>query len=156
MIKPREEQAIQLLLEGKTYKQIGAALGISGPSAFEMIHKPEVWKAVQKYRSDQIKDVLSKSSTDLREMLRMEREIAQASADPKADAVRLKAIQGRIARHLTLQLGSENEEKQPVTDEAILAGLARIRDTRPDLLAAANLRADEPTITATVKPWDAP
>ena len=45
-------------------------------------------------------------------------------------------------------------EEEPInSDEAIIAGLNRIRETRPDLLAAANLHAEEP-ITAIVKPWE--
>jgi hypothetical protein len=66
------------------------------------------------------------------------------ATDPKADAVRLKAIQGRIARHVALVTPSHAEpEATGDQDEAVLAGLERIKATRPDLLAAARLKADE-------------
>lgn len=87
----------------------------------------------------------------------------------KSDGKRESRLESRNAMHL-LQISSPElmrpndldqedqakEAAESVSDEAVLAGLARIRDTRPDLLAAAGLRADEPTITATVKSWDAP
>ena len=153
----REQSVIELYQSGKTLRKIAAAVGISYQTVHTLLRKPHVRAALNDHASNIIQRVLERSAKDLPEMIQMEAEIARGNTgnDPKADAVRLKAIQGRIARHTTLitPIVPSKDDDKTDNDEAILAGLARIRDTRPDLLAAANLHAEEP-ITAIVKPWE--
>lgn len=159
-LSAREQTAIDMYHAGAPVRKIAEKLGVSAPAISQLLRRPHVRDYLNNHISATIQRVLERSAKDLPEMIQMEAEIARGNTgnDPKADAVRLKAIQGRIARHTTLitPIVPSKDDDQTDNDEAVLAGLARIRDTRPDLLAAAGLRADEPTITATVKPWDAP
>lgn len=151
----REQSVIELYQSGKTLRKIAAAVGISYQTVHTLLRKPHVRAALNDHASNTIQRVLERASRDLPEMLTLEAEIARMATDPKADAVRLKAIQGRIARHVALitPVMPATEEEPINSDEAIIAGLNRIRETRPDLLAAANLHAEEP-ITAIIKPWE--
>jgi transposase len=140
----REQSVIELYQSGKTLRKIAAAVGISYQTVHTLLRKPHVRAALNDHASNTIQRVLERASRDLPEMLTLEAEIARMATDPKADAVRLKAIQGRIARHVALVTPSHAEpEATGDQDEAVLAGLERIKATRPDLLAAARLKADE-------------
>jgi len=148
MMTPRQLQAFELYVQGKTFRQIGDALGITYVSAIQLVGHKNTQAAIAEYRSAKIRKVFERAAADLPEMLKMEAEIARASADPKADAVRLKAIQGRVARCIALAappaLPTTPEEDTTPTDETLVAGLQRIKDTRPDLLTAAGLAPTDP------------
>ena len=154
-LNEREQAVIDLYQAGKTLRQIADAIGMTHQGIHRVLRRPHVREILDDRIGNTIQRVLERASKDLPEMLRLEAEIARMSTDPKADAVRLKAIQGRIARHtgLVTPVMPATEEEPINSDEAIIAGLNRIRETRPDLLAAASLRAEEP-ITAIIKPWE--
>jgi IS30 family transposase len=141
----REQSVIDLYQSGKTLRQIAAEVGVSHQTVHTLLRKSHVRAVLNDRVSNTIQRALERAAKDLPALLSLEAEIAQSVSDAKADAVRLKAIQGRIARHVALvtPIHAEPDEATGDQDEAVLAGLERIKATRPDLLAAARLKADE-------------
>ena len=140
----KEQAILEMYLQNKTMRQIGAALGMDFGNVCRTLRRPRVRAVIDAHISARLARSLEKSSKDLEEMLQLEQELARSGT--RDDVVRLKAVQGRIARHLNLlkEPPPEPDATTESSDDALLAGLQRIKDTRPDLLTAAGLAPTDP------------
>jgi len=99
-LSAREQSILDMYLEGKTMRQIGAVLNMDFSNVCRTLRRPRVRAVIDERISVRVSRAIERSSKTLNEMLKIEAELARSGG--RDDAVKLKAAQGIIERSMKL------------------------------------------------------